>query len=265
MPRPKSLVPKLCIDKSRDRAFCKVDGKFISLGPAGSSEALAAYGNLLNDLPKRGADAAVQAAKRRESVPAEPNRGVLLGEVFLRFVTEELPKYAKAERRCIRGALSVANQLFGQTFAAEFGPLRLRTCRDEMVRKGWSRSFVNKQVKRLRLVIKWAVGWEMIPQTVADSLAAVKSLEAGESDAPESKPRQAIPAEHLEAVRPFLTERYRDIFDLLLATGARSGEIIGLTSGAIDRNGEIWRAEILKHKTRRHGKSRTLYFNARHN
>jgi hypothetical protein len=39
MPRPKSLIPKLLIDKSRNRAFCKVDGKFVVLGPAGSTAA----------------------------------------------------------------------------------------------------------------------------------------------------------------------------------------------------------------------------------
>jgi len=47
MGRPKSLVPKLCIDRTRNRAFCKIDGRFVVLGPAGSPEAQAAYGRLL--------------------------------------------------------------------------------------------------------------------------------------------------------------------------------------------------------------------------
>lgn len=96
--------------------------------------------------------------------------------MFLRFVTDELPKYSAAEQRCIKGAMSVANKLFGETDAAEFGPLRLRTVRDGMVRNGWSRGFVNKQVKRLRSVLRWGVGWEMIPRTVVDALGDVKPL-----------------------------------------------------------------------------------------
>src|SRR5581483_10207218 len=59
-----------------------------------------------------------------------------------------------------------------------------------------------------------------------------------------------------------LKPRHRDAFDLLLLTGARPGELIGLTTGAIDRTGEVWRADLAQHKTRHRGKSRTLYFNA---
>ncbi len=260
MPRPKSLVPKLCIDKSRNRAFCKVDGKFISLGPAGSAEAIAAYGRLLTTLANRDTEAAIQAVRQPQSVPAELKPTALLNDVFLRFATERLPRYAAAERRCIKSAIRIARELYGATLAEDFDVLRLRMVREAMIRKGWSRSFINKQVKRLRTVIRWAVGWKLVSQTLAESLKAVESLEAGDSDAPESIPRRAVPSEHIEAVRPQLTERYRDIIDLLLMTGARSGEIIGLTTGQIDRTGEIWRVALTRHKTAHRGKSRTLYF-----
>ncbi len=263
MPRPKSLVPKLCIDKSRNRAFCKVDGKFVVLGPAGSAAAQAAYGRLLTALAGQSVDAAIEAAKCRQSVPREPKSSTSLNEVFQRFAIERLPKYAAAERRCIKSAIKTARELYGLTDAEDFDVLRLRTVREAMIRKGWSRSFINKQVKRLRMVIRWAVGWKLVSQTLADSLKTVESLEAGETDAPESAPRGAVRAEHIEAVRPFLTERYRDIIDLICLTGARSGEIIGLTTGMIERTGDVWRCELAKHKTAHKGKSRVLFFNAK--
>lgn len=229
MPRPKSLIPKLCIDKSRNRAFCKVDGKFIVLGPAGSTQAQSAYGKLLHDLAEQCVEVAIASAKRRESVPREPKRRmVLLGDIFLRFLTEEAPKYSDAEQRCIKGAVKIARTLFGETDAAEFGPLRLRTVREAMIRKGWSRSFINKQVKRLRSVLRWAVGWEMIPRTVVDALGDVKPLEAGDSEAPESRPRRAISVAMQQAVSAKLCQRHRDIFDLLLLAGARPGELLNL-------------------------------------
>jgi hypothetical protein len=38
MPRPRNKIPKLYIDQSRNRAFCKIDGKFLVMGPAESLE-----------------------------------------------------------------------------------------------------------------------------------------------------------------------------------------------------------------------------------
>ena len=264
MPRPKSLIPKLCIDKSRNRAFCKVDGKFVVLGPAGSADAQLAYGRVLKALEEqRGLEAAVAASKPSQSVPRELKPSVTLNEVLLRFITERLPKYAAAERRCIKSAIKIARELYGETIADEFDVLRLRTVREAMIRKGWSRSFINKQIKRLKTVIRWAVGWNLVSQTLADSLRNVESLEAGDSEAPESAPRGAVPADHIEAVRPFLTDRYRDIIDLICLTGARSGEIIGLTTGMIERTGDVWRCELRNHKTAHKGKSRVLFFNAK--
>ncbi|MDA0834239.1 MAG: site-specific integrase [Planctomycetota bacterium] len=261
MARPKSLVPRLCIDKSRNRAFCKVDGKFIVLGPAGSPAAQAAYGRLLTDLAQHGSETAVSSVKRRGSALRESQLDFTLNDLFLRFVTEELPRYSKAEQFCLKSAIKIARELYGETSAAEFGPLRFRTIRDGMIRKGWSRSFINKEMKRLRMIVRWGVGWELVPQTVADALSAVKSLGYGDTDAPESKPRQAVPESDLLAVRAVLSELHRDIFDVMLMTGCRPGELLGLTTGMIDRSGEIWRAELTKHKTSHQGKSRTLHFN----
>lgn len=111
------------------------------------------------------------------------------------------------------------------------------------------------------MVIRWGVGWEMVPQTVADSLTAVKCLAKGESDVPDPIPRRAIPDRDLKAVRDLLCDRHRDIMDLMLMTGCRPGEILSLTTSMIDRTGEIWRADLASHKTAHQGKSRTLFFN----
>jgi hypothetical protein len=203
------------LDRSRNRAYCRVNGRFVVLGPAGSREAQAAYGRLLADLAQQGDAADLSAPARRKSAP----RPFTLNDLFLRFVTQELPRYSRDEQHCLRGAIKVARVLFGATAAAEFGPLRLRLVRDEMVRKGWSRGYTNRQVKRLRTIIRWGVSWEMIPQTVADSLTSVKALSPGESEAPEGTPRRAVPEADLATVRALLTGVYRDLFDLMLQEG----------------------------------------------
>jgi integrase len=95
-----------------------------------------------------------------------------------------------------------------------------------------------------------------------DAITFVKSLAAGESTTAESTARRAVLQADLDAVRACLKERHRDVLDLLLMTGARPGELLGLTTAAIDRSGEIWRADLVHHKTAHQGKSRTLFFNA---
>jgi integrase len=52
----------------------------------------------------------------------------------------------------------------------------------------------------------------------------------------------------VEAVRGELKERHRDVLDLLLLAGARPGELLKLTTGMIERSGEIWRVPLKKHE-----------------
>ena len=50
------------------------------------------------------------------------------------------------------------------------------------------------------------------------------------------------------------------MIDLQLLCGARSGELLKLKTGMLDRSGDVWVAEISDHKTAHHDQSRTLYF-----
>ncbi len=258
MPRPKALIPKLCVDKSRNRAFCKVRGKFVSLGPAGTPEAQEAYGRLLASLARGESLDSVKTVRRDNSTATK----FTINDLMLRFATEEMPRYSNDEQWCLRSAIRVARELLGASPVDQFGPLKLRLVRDQMVAKGWSRSFINKQVKRLRLILRWGVSWELVPQTVADALASVKSLQAGETGAAESRGRRAVSEADLQAVRSKLCKPiYQDLFDLMLLCGTRPGELVGLKMSDIDRTGEVWRADLAKHKTMHRGKSRTLFFN----
>ena len=52
----------------------------------------------------------------------------------------------------------------------------------------------------------------------------------------------------------------RDLIDVQLLTGARSGELLMLTTGMIDRTGAVWRADLVDHKCVHHGQRRVLFF-----
>jgi integrase len=281
MPRPKSIVPAYRLHKATGQAVVYLDRREHYLGPYGSPESRKAYAAILDRLtdgsppPESGCSAFVRSPTDKPPAP------ITVAELFLRFVTEEIPRYSDAEQHCFQIAIRIVRRMFGETPVADFGPLRLRAARKLMIagesstdlpanpdgspakaRKPWSRSFTNKQVKRLRLIFRWGVSWQLVPQAVCDALKAVPALAAGESDALERPPRRAVPEADIEAVRVVLNERHRDIVDLLLLTGARPGEILDLTAGAIDKSGDVWRADLSQHKTRHMGKSRTLFFNA---
>lgn len=268
MPKRRSAFPQLCHHKPSGRDVVYIDRQAVYLGPHGSPEALEAYGELIAKLSK---GQTIAAAQLSQAAPA-----LTVSDLLLKYFTEELPRFSRDEQHCQRGVIRIVRQLFGETAAVEFGPLKLRVVRDAMVagdpkavdaegkpkpRKPWSREFVNKQIKRLRAFFRWGVSWEIIPQTVADALAAVSPLRVGETTAIDYEPRESVPDADIEAVRKLLKPRDRDILDLMLLTGARPGELIGLKVGAVDRIGETWRCELKKHKTAHKGKKRVLLFN----
>jgi hypothetical protein len=47
----------------------------------------------------------------------------------------------RGDEACLRSALRLLRHFYGCTTAATFGPLALKTCRSEMIKKGWSRTY----------------------------------------------------------------------------------------------------------------------------
>ena len=256
MPRHKSLIPRLC-SNSKGYLFAKSsDGKQHYFGHESDPESRRKYAEFLN-----------RAQQAADGLPIAPKSGCSVNEVCLVFLTKYATRYRQsdgkpsAELDCFKSAIRVLRPLFGETAAAEFGPLRLRTVRDAMVAEGWSRKFINKEIRRVRMMFRFAISLEMVPAPLLAALDTLAPLAAGETTAPDYEPRNAVPASDLDAVRQVLNDYNRDIFDLMLLTGARPGELLSLTAGMIGRTGETWRADLRHHKTAKKGKSRTLFFN----
>jgi integrase len=271
MPRPKSTIPAYRLHKGTGQAVAYIDRREHYLGVHGSTESRQKYAELVSQVTAGDIPKPAKASRQRSGTVTRS-----VAALCLRFMAEKLPQYAEAEQHCVRGAIKILAALFGETPSSDFGPLRLRAVRNAMVagdrdavdsegqpkpRKPWSRDFVNKQVKRIKHLFRWGVSWELVPSSIADALTTVESLKIGETDAPEGRPRRSVPDCDLQAVRSVLTTLQRDIFDLLLLTGARPGEIIGLTTEQIDRSGDVWRVDLAKHKTAHKGKERKLFFN----
>jgi hypothetical protein len=130
------------------------------------------------------------------------------------------------EAAVIKCALRPLRRLFGTTPAAEFGAKRLKLLREEMIRLGLSRRYINDQVGRVRRMFVWAASEELVPESIAGSLATVRGLEAGRSKAREKPPVQAVPDEVVEVTLPHLPPVVADVVRVLRLSGARVGELL---------------------------------------
>lgn len=256
MPRPKSLIPRLC-QNSKGYLFSKSDdGKQHWFGHETDPASRQKYAEFLS-----------QYQQAPAGISLNSKGCCSVNEVCLAFMTKYAVRYRRhdgsstSEVDCYNSVIRILQPLFGETSAAEFGPLRLRTVRDSMVAEGWSRGTINKHISRVRTMFRFAASLEMISSTVVTALEVLPPLAVGESSAPDYEPRHAVPDADLTAVRRVLDEYNCDLFDLMLLTGARPGELLSLTGGMFEKNGDVWRADLRHHKTAKRGKLRVLFFN----
>jgi integrase len=128
------------------------------------------------------------------------------------------------------------------------------------IARGWARTYVNRQIRRLIRALRWAEGRGMIPRGTCESLSALAPLRAGRTPARETDPVRPVPAEHIDAIRQHVSPQVWSLVQLQLLTGARGGELFGLTSGMIDQTGRLWTADLEQHKTAHLGRARRLTF-----
>src|ERR1700683_3492430 len=83
----------------------------------------------------------------------------------------------------LKDALRPLRKLYGNTEAAQFGPLALRTVREDMIAAGLCRRTINTRIGRLKRVFRWGVSYEMLPASVYEALRSVPGLQRGRGEA----------------------------------------------------------------------------------
>jgi len=264
MTRKKNVLPSYLLHKASGQARVRIDGKEYLLGDFGSEVSRIRYGQLIAQ-SANGVPCDPVAKSYRGKVPRNDS-GPSVAEVCLIFLQHAQTHYVKDGRQtteidCFRSAIKPLVQLYGSLPASDLGPLAVKAIRKEMVENGWSRKYVNKSVGRIRKVFRHAVENELIEPAVLQRLQAISPLLVGRTEAPDYAPRKPVPQENIDAVKNVVSERTSDLIDLQLLTGARSGELLGLTTGMIDRTSrDVWLAKIANHKTIHLGKDRTIVF-----
>jgi integrase len=261
------------------------------LGPFGSPESRKEYRRVLAELEANGG----RYPLKEQGVVAT---GLTVAELSLRFW-----KYAEGYYRLTDGspsgeldhfeyALKPLVDLYGQTLADEFGPLKLKAVRQRMIDtfvyhvrytgdedareacvhenrlrlgadpkwgevrnrhdKGWkpveilgkkqilSRKVINQRIDHIRRVFKWAVSEELVPSSVYEALKTVAGLRRGRCGTYDKPKVRPVPAEHVEAVLPFLCPQVAAMVQLQRLMGARETEICVIRGRNIDRSGPVW-------------------------
>lgn len=182
--------------------------------------------------------------------------------------------YSIGHLRALKPTLRVLRQFFGSLSACEFGPSRLRLLRDDLIRgdatgdpprRAWSRTGINMAVQRIRHVFRWAVGRELVPPAIYQTLCALEPLRRGRSAARETTRVEPVPDLLLNATCRYLSQPVRALVDLQLLTGARPGELLQLRPSdiEIDQKSKIWSYEPERHKNSFREQSRVIYFGPR--
>jgi hypothetical protein len=260
MPRRPAQSPKYRHYKPKDLAVVRIDGHDHYLGKFGSPESWERYHRLL----------AERAATRGASPPppasqtAPESSGPTVSGLILAFWNHAQEHYRRPdgtpseELGNLKVALRPVRKLYGLTPAREFGPLALRSVREDMVRSGLARSSINDRVNRIRRAFRWAASLELVPASVVVALGTVAGLQKGRSEAREASPTEPVPIDRVEATLPHLPRPVACMVRLQLLTGMRPGEACAMRGRDLRRGDPDWTYEPGSHKTAWRGRRRVI-------
>jgi integrase len=146
----------------------------------------------------------------------------------------------------------------------EYGPLAFQAHRDHLLSTGTrSARQVNDLMQFAQRIFRWGVSRQLVPLEVWTMLKTVERLKPHQSPK-QTVRRKPVPASVVAATLPYLSEHCADMVRLIVATGARPGEILSLRAEEIVKAYQArpgwWFAEKSKHKTAARGKRRWLEF-----
>jgi len=265
MPKLTNRLPSYRLHKPSGQAIVTLDGRDFYLGIHNTDESRDKYKLIIQEwlaskkkLPPTGPTGS------RSQTPID----ITINEIFLPFWEHVQQYYRKngkptSEVRNMKAALAPLLKIYGTFPAKDFGPLGLKTYREQVIKEGFTRQVINKKLQRVKLFFKWAVANEFIPSQVYQALQSVPGLQQGRSSAPESNPVKAVPTELIESTLKHVNRFVAAMIRLQLYTGMRPAEVTIMRPCDIDRSDKIWIYRPFTHKTEHHGKERLIFLGPR--
>lgn len=279
MPRLFHRPPKYRFHKSTKQAIVSFRGSVVYLGPYGSKQSHSKYQEILkrwhtdrhNETDPTQSANKSKAEEIVESISVNTLRQkramgspITIDELILVYRRHTHEYYRKngeltREATIIDDVLRFLRKEHSTTFLDKFGPVALDTLRKNMIADlDWSRSHINKQVRRLIGMFTWAVGQELVDPSVPAALKALGGLKKGRSQARETNGVTCVDDAVINSTLQHLPEAIADIVRLQRLTGARPGEICELRPCDLNHDTEIWTYIPATHKTEHHDKSRII-------
>ena len=261
IPRPKAQ-PSYRYHRARGCAVVTIDGKNHYLGPWQSPESHEKCAALIAEWKRNGATLPALSA----GAPDTSSPPLTVNELVLAYFKHAQAHYLKngqptSEVGCIRQALRPVRRLYGGTPAAEFGPRALKNVRQALVDAGRARRSVNKDVHRIRRMVRWAVEEELLPPATYHKLRCVSALARGKTTARETGKVPPVPDGHVDAVLPHLPPPVAAMVQLL--TGTRPQEVIHLRPGDLTAGDGVWYYAPSVHKTEHLDRARCVVLGPR--
>jgi integrase len=255
MPRLTNSNPSYRRHRASGQALVTLNGQDIYLGPHGTAASKREYDRVVGEWLARGRQLAVGPEAARVS------------DIIAAYWQFAAVYYGTPERSgrlsLIKCALAVLRRTYGDTPATRFGPLALQNVRAAMVKAGWSRTYLNEQIGRLKRCFKWAASRELIPAAVIHGLSTIDGLRKGESDARETEPVKPGPDEWVEATAPHVSRQVAGLIRLQQASGMRPGEAVIMRGCDLDTSGKVWVYTPERHKTEHHGHGHPIFLGPR--
>lgn len=242
-------VPACIHHKGSGQAMVKLGGRAVYLGPFGSEAAAQNYRRAVAEWQATGGQAAVEVLTVDHVIAGYWRHA----EVYYR--KNGRPT---SELSVLRLAMKPLHELYGALPASEFGPLKLKACRERMIDQGLARTTINGYVSRIRQAFRWAVENELVPGEVLQALRAVSGLKRGRSRAKEPEPVRPVDRAAVEVVLPHVARQVAAMIELQWLTGMRPQEVVQMRMAEIDRGDRVWLYRPREHKVEHHGMERVI-------
>jgi len=235
--------------KATGQAAVKLGGRFVYLGKFGTEEAEQKHRRVVAEWKARGCATARQQVLVKHVIAGYWKHA----EVYYR-------KNGKptSELSVIRLAMRYLHSFYGAEPAAEFGPLKLKACREAMVDAGLRRTTINGYVSRIKQAFRWATENELVPGGVLQALQAVTGLKKGRTRAKESEPVRPVELSDVETCVEHMSRQVAAMVWLQWWTGMRPQEVVQMRMSDVDRGGRVWLYRPRTHKVEHHDMDRVI-------